>query len=78
MNSIGAYRPAKQYYPPEAKDLLSIGSTASVWKHSRLSGVVIKSPTKEPWPPEAENKFNTEAAILKSLSPHPRIAQSVA
>ena len=70
-----AYRMPKQYYPDDAKDKLSLGSTASVWKHSELPGVVIKAPTKEPWPPESKNKFHTEAAILQALGPHPRIVK---
>lgn len=73
--SVAAYRTPKQYHPEEAKDKLSLGSTASVWKHSELPGVVIKAPTNEPWPPEAENKFYTEAAILQALGPHPRIVK---
>ena len=72
-----AYSTPKQYNPEKAKDKLSLGSTASVWKHSELPGVVIKAPTKHPWPAEAENKFHTEAAILQALGPHPRIVKYV-
>lgn len=68
-------RTAKPYYPEEAQDKLSLGSTASVWKHAQLPGVVIKAPANEPWPPGSENKFHTEAAILEALGPHPRIVK---
>ena len=65
----------KQYTPAGATDHLETGSTANIWRHPTLAGVVIKSPATEPQDPRHKDKFRTEVNILKVLGAHPRIIQ---
>lgn len=63
------------YKPIQASDYHSTGSTATIWRHSTIPGVVIKSAREEPSDPKQQNKFRTEAGILGALGSHPRIVE---
>ncbi len=64
-----------QYTPAGATDHFATGSTANIWRHPTLAGVVIKSPATEPQDPRHKVKFHIEVHILKVLGAHPRIVQ---
>lgn len=64
-----------QYTPAGATDLLAIGSTANVWRHPKLAGIIIKSPATEPQDPRHKHNFRVEVNTLKVLGAHPRIVQ---
>ena len=72
-----SYRTIKRYQPKYAHNYpLSVGSTATIWRHSFRPGVVIKSPSEDTtWDTSLENKYSTEGRILEILNPHPRIVK---